>query len=186
MPPSSTMMRLRLATSSPPTPRPRQASTGFLRWPQTHFRRISQGPREEAAAAPGTHPRRHSRDVCVWEVDSRSYRFRWRPSRGRVIPLDQFKIWFGEEKLPDGWTKPRYSLGLLSAHKGIKVTQEMMAKLEKEEDKVHHLGTPSFLFLLLSHLAEHLKHVAIETNLPLRLAFSHTEIRRYLKSASQP
>jgi hypothetical protein len=31
------------------------------------------------------------------------------------IPLDWLKQWWGEERLPDKWTKPRRVIGLLEA-----------------------------------------------------------------------
>jgi len=31
------------------------------------------------------------------------------------VPLDRLKEWWGEERLPDGWTKPHRVIGLLEA-----------------------------------------------------------------------
>jgi len=49
-------------------------------------------------------------------------------------PLDQLKVWFGQEKLPEGWVKPAYSLGVLGANKGVKAIQGMIADLQNKRD----------------------------------------------------
>ncbi|KAJ3926022.1 MAG: Chloroperoxidase, partial [Lentinula lateritia] len=40
--------------------------------------------------------------------------FAW---KGEDIPVKYFKQWFGEERIPDGWTRPEKTIGLFDARK---------------------------------------------------------------------
>ncbi|KAJ4476375.1 hypothetical protein C8J55DRAFT_550191 [Lentinula edodes] len=40
------------------------------------------------------------------------------------IPLSYFTQWFGEERIPDGWTRPANTIGLLDARKIAGVVQQ--------------------------------------------------------------
>ncbi|KAF8824326.1 hypothetical protein HHX47_DHR8000323 [Lentinula edodes] len=42
------------------------------------------------------------------------------------IPLSYFSQWFGEERIPDGWTRPANTIGLLDARKVAGVVQQKM------------------------------------------------------------
>ena len=45
------------------------------------------------------------------------------------VPLDRLQQWWGEERLPDNWTKPRRVIGLLDARAKADDIAEGMRKL---------------------------------------------------------
>ncbi|KAJ3851424.1 hypothetical protein EV368DRAFT_43173 [Lentinula lateritia] len=50
--------------------------------------------------------------------------------KGEGIPVKYFKQWFGEERIPDGWTRPEKTIGLFDARKAAGVVQQEMYRLQ--------------------------------------------------------